>query len=88
MSPVRVGGGLTWAQLRDIRCAELEGAADGWGNASNRADAARDRVDKQLLAGLTAAQEGRRRGRRSGGCGRWGGTCRTSTRSAGWSVRR
>ncbi|WP_405797507.1 alpha/beta hydrolase [Streptomyces sp. NBC_01506] len=58
MSPVRVGGGLTWAQLRDIRCAELEGAADGWGNASNRADAARDRVDKQLLAGLTAAQEG------------------------------
>ncbi|WP_329385733.1 alpha/beta hydrolase [Streptomyces sp. NBC_01716] len=41
-----------------MRCAELEGAADGWGKASNRADAARDRIDKQLLAGLTAAQEG------------------------------
>ncbi|MEU0956568.1 alpha/beta hydrolase [Streptomyces niveus] len=52
------GGGLTWAQLRDVRCAELEGAADGWGKASSRADAARDRIDKQLLAGLTEAQEG------------------------------
>lgn len=52
------GGGLTWAQLRDVGCSELESAADGWGRASNRADAARDRVDKQLLAGLTAAQEG------------------------------
>lgn len=52
------GGGLTWERLRDVRCAELEGAADGWGKASNRADAARDRIDKQLLAGLTAAQEG------------------------------
>lgn len=52
------GGGLTWAQLRDVRCAELEGAADGWGRASNRADAARDRIDRQLLAGLTATQEG------------------------------
>ncbi|MFE9298909.1 alpha/beta hydrolase [Streptomyces niveus] len=52
------GGGLTWAQLRDVRCAELEDAADGWGRASNRADAARDRIDRQLLAGLTATQEG------------------------------
>lgn len=52
------GAGLTWAQLRDVRCAELEGAADGWGKASNRADAARDRIDKQLLAGLTATQQG------------------------------
>ncbi|MFC8079424.1 alpha/beta hydrolase [Streptomyces sp. NPDC057307] len=59
MSPASsVSGGLTWAQLRDVRCAELEGAADGWGKASNRADAARDRIDKQLLAGLTASQEG------------------------------
>ncbi|MFD3519166.1 alpha/beta hydrolase [Streptomyces sp. NPDC058653] len=53
-----VSGGLTWAQLREVRCAELEGAADGWGRASNRADAARDRIDKQLLVGLTASQEG------------------------------
>ncbi|WP_329077787.1 alpha/beta hydrolase [Streptomyces niveus] len=58
LRPVSGGGGLTWAQLRDVRCAELEGAADGWGRASNRADAARDRIDRQLLAGLTATQEG------------------------------
>ncbi|WP_330174999.1 alpha/beta hydrolase family protein [Streptomyces sp. NBC_01498] len=51
-------GGLTWTQLRDVGCAGLEDAADGWGRASNRADAARDRIDKQLLAGLTATQEG------------------------------
>ncbi|MEU9531141.1 MULTISPECIES: alpha/beta hydrolase [Streptomyces] len=49
---------LTWAQLRDIRCAELEGAADGWGKASNRADAGRDRIEKQLLAGLRENQHG------------------------------
>ncbi|GGK19299.1 hypothetical protein GCM10011583_58930 [Streptomyces camponoticapitis] len=53
-----MSGGLTWAQLRNVRCAEFEDAADGWGKASNRADAARDRIDKQLLAGLTASQEG------------------------------
>ncbi|MFE6042259.1 alpha/beta hydrolase [Streptomyces sp. NPDC056452] len=50
--------GLTWAALRDLRCAELEGAADGWGRASNRADAARDRIDKQLLNGLRDTQQG------------------------------
>lgn len=49
---------LTWAQLRDLRCAELEGAADGWGRASNRADAGRDRVEKQLLTGLHETQRG------------------------------
>ncbi|TXR96246.1 hypothetical protein EAO73_32405 [Streptomyces sp. col6] len=49
---------LTWAQLRDIKCAELEGAADGWGRASNRADAGRDRIEKQLLAGLRESQHG------------------------------
>lgn len=52
------GSGLTWAGLRDLRCAELEGAADGWGRASNRADAARDRIDKQLLNGLRDTQQG------------------------------
>ncbi|MFF1418849.1 alpha/beta hydrolase [Streptomyces sp. NPDC058280] len=41
-----------------MKCSELEDAADGWGRASNRADAARDRIDKQLLAGLAASQEG------------------------------
>lgn len=50
--------GLTWAQLRDVKCAELEGAADGWGRASNRADAGRDRIEKQLLNGLRDTQQG------------------------------
>jgi len=49
---------LTWAQLRDLRCAELEEAADGWGRSSNRADAARDRIEQQLLTGLRDTQEG------------------------------
>jgi len=49
---------LTWAQLRDLNCAELEGAADGWGKSSNRADAARDRIEQQLLTGLRDTQEG------------------------------
>ncbi|MBW5254524.1 hypothetical protein JGS39_37135 [Streptomyces sp. P01-B04] len=49
---------LTWAQLRDLNCSELEGAADGWGKASNRADAGRDRIEKQLLNGLRETQQG------------------------------
>ncbi|MCM2412723.1 alpha/beta hydrolase [Streptomyces sp. RKAG290] len=49
---------LTWAQLRDLKCGELEGAADGWGKASNRADAGRDRIEKQLLSGLRETQQG------------------------------
>ncbi|MFE9888340.1 alpha/beta hydrolase [Streptomyces scopuliridis] len=53
-----VGGALTWGQLREVRCAALEGAADSWGTASNRADAARDRIDKQLAASLAATQGG------------------------------
>lgn len=53
-----MNGALTWAQLREVKCSELEDAADGWGRASNRADAARDRIDKQLLASLEASQEG------------------------------
>ncbi|MFG3545329.1 alpha/beta hydrolase [Streptomyces clavifer] len=50
--------GLTWAVLRDLKCGELEGAADGWGEASNRADAARDRIEQQLLNGLRDTQQG------------------------------
>ncbi|GAA3478568.1 alpha/beta hydrolase [Streptomyces yanii] len=49
---------ITWAQLRDMNCAELEGAADGWGRASNLADTGRDRIDKQLLNGLRETQQG------------------------------
>ncbi|WP_406452791.1 alpha/beta hydrolase family protein [Streptomyces sp. NBC_00876] len=52
------GSRLTWAQLRDLKCAELEGAADGWGRASNRADAGRDRIEQQLLNGLRETQQG------------------------------
>ncbi|MFJ9677723.1 alpha/beta hydrolase [Streptomyces sp. NPDC101194] len=49
---------ITWAQLRDLRCGELEGAADGWGRASNRADAGRDRIETQMLNGLRGTQHG------------------------------
>ncbi|MFI6062576.1 alpha/beta hydrolase [Streptomyces sp. NPDC051286] len=49
---------ITWAQLRDVNCAELEGAADGWGRASNLADAGRDRIDKQMLNELRGTQQG------------------------------
>lgn len=56
MSPATLA--LTWAKLRDLKCAELEGAADGWGRASNRADAARDRIERELLNGLRDTQRG------------------------------
>lgn len=49
---------LTWQQLKDLDCAELDSAADGWRKASNRADAAQDRVNNQMTAGLAASQEG------------------------------
>ncbi|MFB6816628.1 alpha/beta hydrolase [Streptomyces sp. NPDC056347] len=49
---------LTWDQLRDLKCGELEGAADSWGKASNRADAGRDRIENQLLNGLRTTQHG------------------------------
>lgn len=52
------GAVLTWAKLRDLKCAELEGAADGWGRTSNRADAARDRIEQQLLNGLRETEQG------------------------------
>lgn len=53
-----LGATLTWAKLREVRCAELEEAADGWGRASNRADAARDRIDTQLVNDLRRTQKG------------------------------
>ncbi|WP_031085645.1 alpha/beta hydrolase [Streptomyces sp. NRRL WC-3549] len=52
------GTAFSWAALRDLKCAELEGAADGWGRVGNRADAAADRVDKHLLNGLRDTQQG------------------------------
>ncbi|MFD5201288.1 alpha/beta hydrolase [Streptomyces sp. NPDC058375] len=52
------GSALTWAALREVKCAELEQAADGWGRVSNRADAARDRIEGQFLPGLGETQKG------------------------------
>ncbi|MFE3667466.1 alpha/beta hydrolase [Streptomyces sp. NPDC059164] len=52
------GSVLTWSALREVKCAELEQAADGWGRVSNRADAARDRIEGQLLPGLRDTQKG------------------------------
>ncbi|MFE7139884.1 alpha/beta hydrolase [Streptomyces sp. NPDC057644] len=52
------GSALTWAVLREVKCAELEQAADGWGRVSNRADAARDRIVGQFLPGLGETQKG------------------------------
>lgn len=46
------------AALREVKCAELEDAADGWGRVGNRADAARDRIEGQLLPGLHDTQKG------------------------------
>ncbi|MEU1087160.1 alpha/beta hydrolase [Streptomyces sp. NPDC005892] len=51
-------GTLTWSALLGLPCAELDGAADGWGRLSNRADAARDRIERQVLTGLRETQEG------------------------------
>jgi len=53
-----LGATLTWAKLREVKCAELEQAADGWGRAGNRADAARDRIDTQLVDDLRRTQKG------------------------------
>ncbi|WP_237329512.1 alpha/beta hydrolase [Streptomyces sp. CBMAI 2042] len=53
-----LGATLTWAKLREVKCAELEEAADGWGRAGSRADAARDRIDTQLVDDLRRTQKG------------------------------
>ncbi|MCM2393127.1 alpha/beta hydrolase [Streptomyces albipurpureus] len=47
---------LTWQLLRDLKLSELEGAADGWGVASNQADAARDRISNQMINALAESQ--------------------------------
>ncbi|MFE3021155.1 alpha/beta hydrolase [Streptomyces sp. NPDC059256] len=49
---------LTWQTLRDLKLSELEGAADGWGVASNQADAARDRISNQMINALAESQVG------------------------------
>ncbi|MER6976531.1 alpha/beta hydrolase [Streptomyces carpinensis] len=50
-----------WQQLRDAKFTEYEDAADGWGKVSNRADAARIRVDQEMAAPLRATQKGQAR---------------------------
>ncbi|MFD5745990.1 alpha/beta hydrolase [Streptomyces sp. NPDC127033] len=49
---------LTWQQLRDVKYANLQDAADGWGEVSNRADAARDQVSNEMTNTLTESQKG------------------------------
>ncbi|MEE1802340.1 alpha/beta hydrolase [Streptomyces sp. JV176] len=49
---------LTWQQLRDLTYTELQNAADGWGEVSNRADAARDQVSNEMTNRLAASQRG------------------------------
>ncbi|MDI3389852.1 alpha/beta hydrolase [Streptomyces sp. B-S-A8] len=49
---------LTWQQLRDLNLRQLDDAADGWGDVSNASDAARDRVDKGMVARIEQTQEG------------------------------
>ncbi|MER8072870.1 alpha/beta hydrolase [Streptomyces sp. NPDC094034] len=49
---------LTWQRLRDLKWSELQDAADGWGEASNRADAARDRVSNEMTNQLATSQKG------------------------------
>ncbi|OLZ62050.1 hypothetical protein AV521_43020 [Streptomyces sp. IMTB 2501] len=48
----------TWQQLRDAKFHEYEDAADGWGKVSNRADAARIRVDQEMSGPIHTTQKG------------------------------
>ncbi|MFJ1748256.1 alpha/beta hydrolase [Streptomyces sp. NPDC088116] len=48
----------TWQQLRDVRLSEYEDAADGWGKVSGRANAAKDRVDNEMLGTLRETEKG------------------------------
>ncbi|MFH8597678.1 alpha/beta hydrolase [Streptomyces rimosus] len=47
---------LTWQHLLDFKANEYEEAADGWGEVSNRARAARDSVRSAMLAKLRDTQ--------------------------------
>ncbi|MFI6686202.1 alpha/beta hydrolase [Streptomyces sp. NPDC050485] len=49
-------GVLTWQQLRDLKLAELQGAADGWGAVSRHADAARNRLSNEMLGAIEKTQ--------------------------------
>ncbi|WP_330331840.1 alpha/beta hydrolase family protein [Streptomyces sp. NBC_00536] len=43
---------LTWQQLRDLKTNEFTEAATGWADASNRANAARNRISMEMLKSL------------------------------------
>ncbi len=49
---------LTWQHLRDLRPAGLQSAADGWGDVSRHADAARDRLSNEMLGAIEKSQTG------------------------------
>ncbi|WP_330296184.1 alpha/beta hydrolase [Streptomyces sp. NBC_00503] len=47
----------TWQQLRDLKLSDYTTAADGYGKVSSRADAAKGRVDNEMLSKLHETQE-------------------------------
>ncbi|WP_242582884.1 hypothetical protein [Streptomyces sp. MST-110588] len=49
---------ITWQQLRDLKVQTYKDAADGWGEVSSRARAAKDQVDHEMLAKLRDSQSG------------------------------
>ncbi|MGW9426710.1 alpha/beta hydrolase [Streptomyces decoyicus] len=49
---------ITWRDLQNFKAEEYQGAADGWGEVSNRARAAKDRVEQEMFAKLRDTQTG------------------------------
>ncbi|WP_405788565.1 hypothetical protein [Streptomyces sp. NBC_01367] len=47
---------MTWQHLKDLKRTEYEEAADGWGEVSSRAYAAKERVENEMLAKLRDTQ--------------------------------
>ncbi|WP_406303284.1 alpha/beta hydrolase family protein [Streptomyces sp. NBC_00885] len=50
---------ITWQQLEKLDLKEYQDAADGWGKVSSRANAAKDRVDNEMLSKLRETQKGK-----------------------------
>ncbi|MFI9060620.1 hypothetical protein ACIGQE_01905 [Streptomyces sp. NPDC053429] len=48
---------MTWQHLKDLKPSEYEEAADGWGDVSGRAYAAKERVENEMLAKLRDTQQ-------------------------------
>lgn len=49
---------ITWEQLERLNLDEYRDAATGWGKVSSRANAAKDRVDNEMLGKLRETQKG------------------------------